>query len=150
MGQSLVKNLVHLIYSTKDRRPFLTPTVRPALYAFQAGVFKQCDSPALIVAGDKEHVHALFLLSKNWKLRDVIEEVKKASSKWIKTQGTEFGDFYWQRGYGAFSIAESQIEDARRYIQNQEAHHKTVSFEDEFRLFLKRYQVEYDERYVWD
>ena len=150
MGQSLVKNLIHLIYSTKDRKPFLTPTVRPHLYAYQAGVLKLCDSPAIVVGGDKEHVHALFLLSKNWKLCDVIEEVKTASSKWMKTQGTDFVDFYWQRGYGAFSIGESQIEDVRRYIENQEEHHKTVSFQDEFRLFLKRYRIEYDEKYVWD
>jgi len=145
-----VKNLIHLIYSTKNRNGLLTPEIRPRLYAYQNGVYKKCASPAIIIGGDKDHVHALFLLSKNSKLTEIIEHVKKASSKWIKAQGPEFAHFYWQRGYGAFSIGESQVPDLRRYIQNQEEHHKHVSFQDELRLFLKRYKVDYDERYIWD
>jgi len=150
VSQSLVVNLVHLIYSTKNRHPWLTPDVRPALFAYQAGTLKEFDSPALIIGGEKDHVYALFSLSKNHALVKVIEGVKRSSSKWIKTQGREFADFHWQAGYGAFSVSQSQVSKVRRYIELQEEHHKSMSFQEELRTFLKRYRVEYGERYIWD
>jgi REP element-mobilizing transposase RayT len=150
MPQSLARNLIHLIYSTKNREDCLTATVRPKLYAYQAGVLKECDSPAIVIGGDSDHVHALFVLSKNQALCNVIEAVKKGSSKWIKTQGAAFASFHWQSGYGAFSVSQSHVARVRRYIEGQEEHHRTTSFQDELRLFLKRYGIEYDERYVWD
>lgn len=150
MAQSISMNLIHLIYSTKERVPFLTPGVRPRLFAYQAGIYRQLECPAIVIGGEVDHVHALFILSKNDKLCDVIEEVKKGSSKWIKTQGAEFGDFHWQSGYGAFSVSQSHVNKVRAYIEGQEEHHEKLSFQDEFRRFLKRYKVEYDERYVWD
>lgn len=93
MSQSLVKNLIHLVYSTKDRRPLITESVREGLFAYQAGIFKQLDSPALVIGGIEDHLHALFSLSKNHALKTIVEEVKKGSSKWIKTQGSSFQNF---------------------------------------------------------
>jgi putative transposase len=113
--------------------------IRPAL-----------ESPALVIGGEQDHVHALFRLPKKRPLIDVIEGVKRSSSKWIKTQGEEFTGFRWQSGYGAFSVSQSQVPRVRRYIEHQEEHHKTVSFQEEFRTFLQRYEADFDERYIWD
>ena len=150
MSQSLSRILVHLIYSTKNREPFLTPEVLPKLIAYQAGIFKDMDCPAIEIGGMADHVHALFVLSRKRELCDVIEDVKKGSSKWIKTQGPEFRQFYWQGGYGAFSVSPTHEESVQKYILNQEEHHRVVSFQGEFRDFLTRYKVDFDERYVWD
>jgi putative transposase len=150
MSQSLVKDLIHLIYSTKNRVPCLGMEIRPRLFAYQAGILKEWNSPALQIGGVADHVHILFCLSKNHALARVIEEVKKGSSKWLKTEGSEFGGFHWQAGYGAFSVSESNVQEVKRYIEDQEVHHRTRSFQDEFRAFLERHGIEYDERYVWD
>jgi REP element-mobilizing transposase RayT len=150
MPQSLALNLIHLIYSTKNRTACLTPDIRPKLFAYQAGIFHQWESPALIIGGETDHVHALFVLSKNHTLVKVIEEVKRGSSKWLKDQCGSFSQFHWQNGYGAFSVSQSSVARVRRYIEEQTEHHRKRSFQEEFRLFLKRYGVEYDERYVWD
>jgi len=150
MPQSLSMNLIHLIYSTKNRHACLTPPIRSKLFAYQSGIFREWESPALVIGGDSDHVHALFMLSKRYALCQIIEEVKKGSSKWIKTQDREYTGFYWQSGYGAFSVSQSHVPRVRQYIEQQEEHHRKVSFQDEFRLFLKRYKIEYDERYVWD
>jgi REP element-mobilizing transposase RayT len=150
MAQSLVKNLIHLIYSTKYRTPCLQAPIRPALYAYQAGILQNWDSPALLIGGVADHVHILFLLSKSHALIKLVEEVKRGSSKWLKTQGPEFREFHWQNGYGAFSVSPSNVEAVKTYIQNQEEHHRQVTFQEEFREFLKRHGVEFDERYVWD
>ncbi len=150
MPQSLSMNLVHLIYSTKNRDASLTPAIRSKLHAYQVGILKEWNSPAIVIGGLADHVHALFVLSKNNALCKVVEEVKKGSSKWIKTQGTAFAAFCWQNGYGAFSVSESQVEYVRRYIEQQEEHHRTMTFQEEFRMFLSRHRLEFDERYVWD
>ncbi len=150
MPQSLSVNLVHLIYSTKHRHASLTPAIRSKLYAYQAGVLKEMSSPAIAVGGVVDHVHTLFVLSKNDALCKVVEEVKKSSSKWLKTQGNAFARFSWQNGYGAFSVSESQVEHVRNYIERQEEHHRTMTFQEEFRMFLDRHRLEFDERYVWD
>lgn len=150
MSQSLVKNLVHLVYSTKDRRPLITESVRDGLFAYQAGIFKQWDSPALVIGGVEDHVHALFSLSKNHALKTIVEEVKKGSSKWIKTQGSSFQNFYWQTGYGAFSVSQSNVEAVMLYIETQAEHHKKLTFQDELCALFQRHGIAFDERYVWD
>jgi REP element-mobilizing transposase RayT len=150
MPQSLANILVHLIFSTKTRHPFLTPQIELELYPYLATVFAEMDSPALIINGTADHVHCLFRLSRKVSLMDVVEEVKKRSSKWIKTKGQEFQRFSWQAGYGAFSIGESMVARLRQYIARQKDHHRRRTFQEEFREFLARYNVEYDERYVWD
>ena len=107
MPQSLAKNLIHLIYSTKDRAPCLSPKIRDGLFAYKSGILKEWKSPSLLIGGVADHVHVLFCLSKNHALAKVIEELKKGSSKWLKTQGPEFRGFHWQAGYGAFSVSQS-------------------------------------------
>ena len=150
MPQSLSSILIHLIFSTKNREPFLTREIEVELYPYMASIFKAMNSPALIINGTSDHVHTLFLLSRVAAIADLVEEVKSESSKWIKTKGRQFRRFYWQSGYGAFSIGQSQVPAVRRYIARQKEHHRRVSFKDEYRKFLKVYEVEFDERYVWD
>jgi len=150
MPQSLSSILIHLIFSTKNREPFLTPEIDSELYPYLASIFKAMKSPALIINGTSDHLHTLFSLSRVVTIADLVEEVKTESSKWIKTKGREFRSFHWQSGYGAFSIGQSQAISVKRYIRAQKAHHRRMSFQDEYRKFLNAYEVEYDERYVWD
>ena len=150
MLPSLVKNLIHLVYSTKNRMAWIPEDDRPSLYAFQAGVFKTMESPAIIIGGVEDHVHTLISLSTNQKLTDVIGEVKQASSAWMKSDGTRYPGFYGQGGYAAFSVSESNIEHVRRYIENQREHHRKMTFQDELRLLCQRHGIKIDERYVWD
>ena len=150
MGQSLAKNLIHLIFSTKERRPFLDDTVRESLHAYIAGVLKEQESPCLAVNSVTDHVHVLFCLNKNAALAQVIMQAKKGASRWMKTQGPRYADFGWQNGYGAFSVSQSSVEGVRRYIANQAEHHRKVTFQEELRAFFKRHEMEYDERYIWE
>jgi putative transposase len=150
MPQSLTKNLIHLIFSTKNREAILTESVRGPLCAYTSGVLRDLESPVIAMNAWRDHVHILFALSKNHALAQVVMEVKRATSKWIKTQGKEFAKFHWQSGYGAFSIGESGVNEVKTYIANQAKHHRVKSFEEEFRSFLTRYQVEFDERFLWD
>jgi putative transposase len=150
MSQSLVKNLVHLVYSTKHRQPWIPNGVAGNLYAYQAGIFREWNSPALVIGGVEDHVHALISLSKNHALKKIVEEVKKGSSKWMKSEGSQKHEFYWQSGYAAFSVSQSNAEKVRLYIENQEEHHHKMTFQDELRALFKRHGIEYDERYVWD
>ncbi len=150
MSQTLVKNLIHLVYSTKHRQCWIPKDVKEKLYAYQAGIFRERDSPALVISGVEDHVHALFSLSKNHALKKIVEEVKKGSSKWMKAEGPKNPEFYWQSGYAGFSVSQSKVEEVRRYIENQEEHHREITFQDELRELFKRHGIEYDERYVWD
>jgi REP element-mobilizing transposase RayT len=150
MSQSLVKNLIHLVYSTKHRKPWIPDDVQDGLYAYQAGIFKTWDSPALVIGGVEDHVHALFSLSKNHALKKIVEKGKKGSSKWMKREGTKNQDFCWQSGYAGFSVSQSNVGQVQEYIGNQKEHHRTMSFQDELRGLLKRHGIEFDERYVWD
>ena len=149
MAQTLVNILVHVIFSTKERRHLIKAEVRPALYAYMAGTLRNLDSPCLTIGGTSNHVHLLIALSKKAALSDLVGELKKSSSKWIKTRGPAYRHFAWQEGYGAFSIGRSQVAVLKRYIASQEEHHKTKSFEAELIETLEKYEVEYDERYLW-
>jgi putative transposase len=150
MPQSLSSILVHLIFSTKHREPLLTPEIEPGLHGYMAGILKNLHSPALTIGGMSDHVHVLFSLSRTRAVSELVEELKKDSSKWMKDQGARFSGFCWQAGYGAFSIGQSSVEETRRYIDNQKEHHNVRTFQDEYRLFLAKYEIPYDERYVWD
>ena len=150
MSQSLVKNLMHLVYSTKHREQWIPKEHRNALFAYQAGIFKEWESPALATGGVEDHVHALFALSKNHPLKKIVEEVKKGSSKWMKADGPQLPQFSWQAGYAAFSVSESNVQTVIRYIERQEDHHRKMSFQDELRALFARHGIEFDERYVWD
>ena len=128
--------------------PLINEQVRPELCAYITGILNNVKCLSLQTGGFEDHVHILCCLSRTIRICDLLEEVKKSSSKWIKTKGVP--DFSWQNGYGVFSIGESQIVRLTQYIQSQPEHHKKVSFQDEYRKFLKLYKIEYDERYVWD
>jgi len=149
MPQSLSKVLIHLVFSTKNREPLIPREVRPKLHSYLTGILRNLKSPSLQVGGVADHVHLLFALGRTISQSTLVEEVKTNSSIWMKAEGS-VRDFAWQAGYGAFSIGESQSEAVIRYIQNQEQHHRRMTFQEEFRKFLARYQVAYDEKYVWD
>jgi len=150
MSQSLSKIYVHLIFSTKGREPFLPAAVRPRVHAYLATVLKNFDSSAVKIGGTSDHVHILFRLSRNRSLAETVDEIKTSSSKWIKTLGRPLTTFHWQNGYGAFSVDPSEVEEVARYVSRQEEHHRMVTFQEEYRNFLERYGVEFDEKYVWD
>jgi REP element-mobilizing transposase RayT len=150
MPQSLSQLYVHLVFSTKHREPLLSLPVRERLHAYLATVLKNQDSPALKVGGTSDHIHALFRLSKNWPLAKIVEEIKTSSSKWLKIQGRGLANFHWQSGYGGFSVGRAELEQLVDYITQQEEHHRVMSFQEEYRKFLKSYGIEYDEDYVWD
>jgi putative transposase len=149
MSQSLSNILVHLIFSTKNRECFLLDKrLRERSHAYLAEILRDFKTPSLIVGGVADHVHALCHLSRTQTIAKVIEHLKTSSSKWLKTEGHPA--FSWQRGYGAFSIGASTIDSTMLYIKNQEEHHQRMTFQEEYRLFLKRYRIAFDERYVWD
>jgi REP-associated tyrosine transposase len=151
MSQSLAKILVHTVFCTKERRPFLRDNpFRKELHHYIGGILNQLDCQPIIVVGAEDHVHFLCALSRICAAAEMVKEVKRGSSLWLKTKGPELRDFAWQNGYGIFSIGFSQIDAVRDYITGQEEHHRKVSFQDELRTLLKRYEIEFDERYVWD
>jgi len=149
--QSLAKILVHTVFSTKDRRPFLRDKpLRDELHRYLGGILTNLECQPIIVGGVENHVHLLCALSRTCDAAAMVKEVKRGSSLWLKTKSPDLADFAWQNGYGIFSIGFSQIESVREYIAGQEEHHRKVSFQDEFRQLLRRYEIEFDERYVWD
>jgi len=150
MGQSLVKNYIHIIFSTKQRVPLIQQPVEVELHSYIGGICKEMECFPIKIGGHTDHLHVLCLLSKKIALMNLLEEVKSHSSKWMKTKGVELKDFYWQNGYGAFSVNPSEIDKVITYIENQKEHHSKKTFQDEYRAFLKKYKVEYDEKYVWD
>ena len=148
MPQSLSRVLVHLVFSTKNREPLIAPAHRDRVFDYLGGALAALDCPPVRVGGMPDHVHLLFVLSKTTALSKVVEGVKKESSKWAKQHVRP--DFYWQSGYGAFSVSPSNADAVRAYIDGQEEHHRARSFQDEFRGMLRLHDVEWDERYVWD
>ena len=150
MPQSLSLLLVHLVFSTKDRLPLIGPSVREALHGYLAGVVRNMGCECFRVGGTADHVHLAVRLSRTLTVADLVEGLKAPSSKWMKGQSPELHTFAWQRGYGAFSVGPSDKEALLDYINTQEEHHRTRTFQEEFRAFLCKYNIEYDERYVWD
>ena len=153
MSQSLSQIWVHLIFSTKHRKPFLKdPDIRKQMHNYLATLCNQQRSQPLIVGGVEDHVHLLINLHKNQSLSVTVEKIKKYSSKWIKSLAdadNNLDQFYWQNGYGAFGVSRSNIEKVKFYIENQEEHHRKLSFQDELRKIFASCGVAYDERYVW-
>ncbi len=150
MAQSLAKILVHLVFSTKNRAPLLPKTPYVPLHAHAQGIFKTQKCHLIEMNNVADHVHALFDLHRTAALSNVVMHVKRGTSRWLKEQSPDFQHFDWQAGYGAFSIGRSQREDVIAYIRSQQDRHAHLSFQDEFRKLLESYEVEYDERYVWD
>jgi REP element-mobilizing transposase RayT len=149
MPQSLANVLVHLVFSTKERRPDVDGAIEAELHRYLATACRSCGCPALQVGGTQDHIHILLSLSRTITIGKLVESIKTDSSKWVKTKGAKYELFSWQGGYGAFSIGASQIEKTRRYITGQKEHHEARSFKDEFRALLRAYGIEWDERYVW-
>jgi len=148
MSQSLAKILVHTVFSTKDRRPFLRDKpLREESHRYIGGILANLDCQPIIIGGVEDHVHLLCALSRTCDAAKMVKEAKRGSSSWIKSK---IPDFAWQNGYGIFSIGFSQIESVKQYIAGQEEHHRKISFQDELRQLLKRYEIEFDERYAWD
>ncbi|MEZ5424884.1 MAG: IS200/IS605 family transposase [Pyrinomonadaceae bacterium] len=150
MAQTLVKQYTHIAFSTKTRADLISFEIERELFAYFGGIANGNNSKLLAAGGTANHLHLLVSISKNIALSEFVGDIKRDSSKWIKTKNVEFKNFRWQDGYGAFSVGYAQINDAKRYIDNQKEHHKKKSFEDEFRYFLNKYEMDYDERYVWD
>ncbi|HOD83422.1 MAG: Transposase IS200 like protein [Planctomycetes bacterium ADurb.Bin126] len=150
MAQSLVKILVHVIFSTKHRRPFLTPSVAAEMGAYLGGMLREIGCPAIQIKCVSDHAHILCSLGRRVEIAELVEKVKTRTSKWVKTRSPDLAEFYWQAGYGAFSVSASNVDEVRAYILRQEEHHRQRTFQEEFILFLKKHNVEYDERFVWE
>jgi REP element-mobilizing transposase RayT len=146
--QSLSRVIIHLVFSTKNRAELILVEHRTRLFDYLGGTLNNIGCSTIRIGGIADHVHLLFVLGKTLSVSKVVEEVKKESSKWCK----EFvhPDFYWQAGYGAFSVSPSNVEIVRKYIDEQEEHHRKLTYQDEFRELLRRHGIEWDERYVWD
>lgn len=150
MSQSLAKNVLHLVFSTKGREPTITDAVREPLQRYLTGILTDLDSPVLAINSVRDRVHVVFVLNKNRALADVVMEVKRGTSRWLKTQAPGFKGFGWQTGYGAFSVSQSSLAEVKAYVDGQAEHHRVKTFQEEFRAFLKRHDLQFDERYLWD
>ena len=150
MNQSLVKNYLHIVFSTKHRQPLILPSIEKELYSYLGGICNNFECQVIKIGGHKVHIHILCLLSKKTALIKLVEQLKSNSSKWIKTKGSEYSNFYWQDGYGAFSVNPSEVDIVINYIENQKEHHSKKTFQEEYLAFLNKYKVEYNEHYVWD
>jgi putative transposase len=151
MAQSLSNVLVHIVFSTKERHPFLSgPTLCTAMHKYLGVVSAELRCPVITVGGVEDHVHMLARQARTITLAGWVRELKRTSSLWVKELPDGSNVFQWQAGYGAFSVSQSQSAAVERYIARQAVHHRSVSFQDEFRTLLERNQIVYDERYLWE
>ena len=150
MGQSLVRNYTHIIFSTKHRVKMILPPVENELHTYLGGICNDFDHQVVKVGGFTDHVHILCHLSKKVPLIKLMAAIKSNSSKWIKTKGETYENFFWQDGYGSFSVSPHKVDLVAKYIENQHEHHSKVTFKKEYITFLEKYGVVYDERYAWD
>jgi len=149
--QSLAQVYLHIVFSTKERRPFLDdPTPRDEMHKILGAECNKLDCPVLSVGGVADHAHILCRLGRTISIADLVKETKRESTQWVKQKWIRLGEFHWQAGYGAFSISPAHVEAVRAYVANQQEHHRQESFQDEFRRLLTKYGLEWDERYVWD
>jgi len=150
MPQSLSSILLHIVFSTKNRQTWLDDTIRARIFAYLAEVGRDMGCEVYRVGGMPDHVHLAVRLARTVTVADLVKKLKSTSSVWIKEQGSDYKRFSWQTGYGVFSLGASQLPDLIRYIERQEEHHKIHGFQDEFRQFLQKYGISFDERYLWD
>ena len=152
MSQSLAQVYLHLVFSTKNREAWLEKSIRSDLHAYFGGICNGMDVPCLKVGGVADHVHILARFPRTLTIAKWVEELKTGGNKWFKSHGTQNnrGQFAWQSGYGVFSVSPSHMEALLEYIENQEEHHRSVTFQEEYRRMLEKYRISYDERYVWD
>lgn len=150
MPQSLAKIYIHIIFSTKHRKNLIDDAIEDSLFEYIGGICKQLETNPVIVGGYRNHVHILCMLSRKVTVMHLVQEIKRASSKWIKTRGTQYNNFYWQDGYAVFSVYAKSLPIVEKYIQNQRAHHSRVKYKREFRSLMKEIDQEFDEQYVWE
>jgi putative transposase len=150
MPQSLAKVYIHLIFSTKGREKLILRHLHPELHEYMGGILRDLGCTVVEINTEPDHAHLLFLLSRTETLGDIVRQVKTGSTEWLQKQLPILRNFHWQNGYGAFSVSQSNLAEVKEYILNQQRHHQVMSFQEEFRRFLAKYEVEYDERYVWD
>lgn len=150
MPQSLAKIEVLLTWSTKDQQPFLNDHIKDPMFAYLGGICRNLGCNPIRVGGHKDHVHVYCILSKRISLIHLVDVLKEYSSKWIQSQGKNYAKFCWQDGYHALSVNPKQTEDVILYLDNQDKHHGKKTFQQECRLFFRKFKIAYDERYVWD
>ena len=150
MAQSLSQIYVHIIFSTKDRYPFIGENIESELYAYMGGTIKRSKAVPYLINGTADHVHLLSTLPRTIALSKFIEDIKRNSSRWIKSKGGMYQKFAWQAGYGAFSVSSSQVDAVKQYVAGQKEHHRKLTFQEEFVSFLDKYHVQYDLDYLWE
>jgi len=151
MPQSLSAIYIHLVFSTKERRALLRDkTARDALHSYLGGISKQLECPPILIGGPDDHVHVLARFGRTITQAEWVKELKRVSNLWLKERGREYADFQWQGGYACFSVSQSSLEQVKEYIAKQEEHHRRQTFQDELRALLRKHDIEFDERYVWD
>jgi REP element-mobilizing transposase RayT len=150
MPQSLARLYVHLIFSTKHRERVLSREISSNLHAYLGGILRDLECLPVEINTEPDHAHLLFQLARTVTVANVVGQVKQGSTLWLQEQHASLRQFHWQNGYGAFSVSQSNVDEVRQYIRSQEEHHRVRTFQEEFRLFLERHGVDYDERYVWD
>ena len=150
MAQSLSQLYVHIVFSTKKRFPFIKQEVEKELFAYMGGVIKNNEGIPFIINGVPDHVHILASLPRTLALSKFIENIKRTSSKWIKSKGLFYKNFAWQNGYAGFSVSSSKTEIVTKYIANQKTHHKIQTYKEEVLQFLNEYNINYDEKYLWE
>jgi len=150
MAQTLVQIFIHVVFSTKNRADMIKPEIEKELFAYIGGIAANNNSKLVAAGGTANHIHLLILLSKTIELSELIGDIKRNSSRWIKTKGDSYKTFGWQDGFAAFSVGQTQVPIVKEYIANQKEKHSRQKFEEEMRMFFDKYAIEYDERYVWD
>jgi REP element-mobilizing transposase RayT len=150
MGQSLVNNYIHLIFSTKNRANLILPEIEEELYKYIGGICSNLDCNPIQIGGTMNHIHLLCTLTKKITLIDFLEEVKSSSSKWIKSKGNKYRQFYWQNGYGSFTVSPDRVQLVKEYILKQKEHHSVKTFQEEYIAILKKFKSDYDENFIWD
>ena len=148
MSQSYVQFYTHIVFHTKNNIKFIREEIEDELYSYLGGILRNYKSIPIQIGGTSDHVHVLCTLPKTMTPADLVEEIKKSSSKWIKTKESHYRNFYWQDGYGGFSVGWSQVEIVKNYIRNQKEHHRKVEFLDEYKMLLDEYGISYEERYL--
>lgn len=149
MSQSLSKLYTHIVFHTRQNQDLIKTDVEDELYAYLGGILKANKCVPVAINGIENHIHILCIQSKNIALADLLEELKRNSSRWIKTKGAHYADFAWQGGSGGFSVSQSKVDVVKRYIESQKEHHAIQSVKDEYLDFLKEYGIDYNEAYLW-
>jgi len=150
MPQSLSKVILHIIFSTKNREPWLGSNVQRRMHAYVATICRDLGAEFVCVGGVTDHIHIVTTLFRTVSQANLVEQIKKVSSKWIKALDARYRGSFWQRGYGAFSVSPSELKAVLEYVQAQQEHHRTRSFQEEYRKLLRQHGIDFDERYIWD